>query len=194
MEGENVTLIVLALVVVAAILLVWLMMARRKSAALRDRFGEEYDRTVETRGGRAAGEADLESREARVKELDIRPLGPEERERFTAEWKDVKATFVDAPGEAISHADRLLTTVMKTRGYPMADFEHRHADLTVSHGNVAKHYLAGHEIAERHGAGEASTEDLRQGLIHYEALFDDLVNDQGDPDRPRPVSRQAQVN
>lgn len=193
MEGETQTLAIVAIVVVAALLLIWLLMQKRRSGALRDKFGEEYDRTVHERGGRGKAEADLIEREKRVKELDIRPLGPEERKRFTGEWQEAKALFVDNPNEAISRSDRLLANVMKTRGYPMSDFEHRHADLTVEHGDVARHYLSGHEIADRATRGEASTEDLRQAMQHYEALFDDLVNDTADSVKARPVSRPAQA-
>ena len=96
---------------------------------------------------------------------------------FSAEWREVKAVFVDSPVEAVHHADRLLSTIMKTRGFPMADFDRRYEDLTVDHREVASHYRAGHEIAERQGRGEATTEDLRQAMKHYEALFDDLTRD-----------------
>lgn len=187
MQGDTLTFIVVAFVLIVALILVWLFMQRRKTAALRDKFGEEYDRTVHERGRRGA-EADLEEREKRVKTFDIRPLGPQERERFTGEWQEAKALFVDSPAEAVSRSDRLLAEVMKTRGYPMADFEHRHADLTVDHGEVARHYLAGHEIADRAHAGETTTEELRRAMNHYERLFDDLVNDTGDGVASRPVS------
>lgn len=191
MEGDTLTAVIIALVVIVALIFVWLFMQRRHSDKLRDKFGEEYDRTVHERGRREA-EADLEAREKRVKEFDIRPLGPEERERYTGEWQETKALFVDSPNEAISRSDRLLADMMKTRGYPMTDFEHRHADLSVEHGEVARHYRAGHEIAERADRGEASTEDLRQAMKHYEALFDDLVSDTGDKVKARPVSAPAE--
>lgn len=193
MEGETQTLAIVAIIVVAAVLLIWLLMQRRRSGELRDKFGEEYDRTVHERGGRGKAEADLVEREKRVKKLDIRPLGPEERKRFTGEWQEAKALFVDSPTEAIGRSDRLLTTVMTTRGYPMTDFEHRHADLSVEHGDVARHYRSGHDIAERAQRGEASTEDLRQAMQHYEALFDNLVSDTSDTVETRPVSRPAQA-
>lgn len=190
---ETETLAIVAIVIVAALLLIWLLMQRRHSGQLRDKFGEEYDRTIEARGGRAEAEADLAEREKRVKKLDIRPLGPEERERFTGEWQEAKALFVDSPSEAIGRSDRLLTTVMTTRGYPMTDFEHRHADLSVEHGDVAQHYRSGHEIADRAQQGEASTEDLRQAMQHYETLFDNLVSDTSDTAKTRPISRPAQA-
>lgn len=192
MESDTLTFIVVAFVVVVALILFWLYLQRRRSAALRDRFGEEYDRTIDTRGGRAKAEADLEAREKRVKAFDIRPLGPDERERFTGEWREAKALFVDSPAEAVIRSDRILADMMKTRGYPMTDFEHRHADLTVDHGDVATHYLAGHEIADRAGKDETTTEELRRAMNHYERLFDHLVSDTGDGVASRPVSAPAE--
>ena len=196
MQGQNLTIVIIVAVVVLLLVLGWLAMRKRRTDTLREHFGDEYDRTVETRGGRSAAEAELLEREKRVKSFDIRPLGPAEREEFREEWVSTKALFVDSPIEAVIRADRLLTTVMKTRGYPMADFEARHANLTVDHGEVARHYLAGHEIAERSTRGEASTEDLRQAMRHYETLFDELVNETGagaNPDGPRSVSAPAQA-
>ncbi len=191
MEGENLTILIVAIAAIVALIFIWLFLQRRKTEGLRNKFGEEYDRTIEARGGKAKAEADLAEREKRVKTFDIRPLGPQERERFTGDWHESKALFVDSPGEAISRSDRLLSEVMKVRGYPMGDFEHRHADLTVEHGDVATHYLAGHEIADRSGKGEATTEELRQAMNHYERLFDTLVNETDDSVKARPVSAPA---
>jgi hypothetical protein len=175
-------------VVIVIALILYFAFRRRRSTALREHFGEEYDRTVETAGGRGKAEAALEERERRVAELDIRPLRPQERAEFTGEWQEVKALFVESPVEAVHHADRLLANVMKTRGFPMADFDRRYEDLTVDHAEVARHYREGHEITARHNRGEASTEDLRQAMIHFEALFDELVNDTGDESSARPVA------
>ena len=119
--------------------------------------------------------------------LDIRPLDERQRVEFSREWRDVKAVFVDSPVEAVHHADRLLGTIMTARGYPMADFDRRYEDLTVDHGEVARHYREGHDIVLRHGRGQASTEDLRQAMIHFEALFDDLVNEVPEDSEARPV-------
>ena len=172
-------------VVIVAALIAYFALRNRRTAALRDHFGEEYDRTVEQAGGRAKAETALKDREERVAKLDIRPLTAEERDGFSREWRDVKALFVNSPVEAVHHADRLLTNVMKARGYPMADFDRRYEDLTVDHGEVARHYREGHEITVRHQQGQASTEDLRQAMIHFEALFDDLVNEvSGEPENP----------
>lgn len=177
MEGVN-PIIWVAIAAVAIIaLLVWYLSARRRTAHLRDTFGDEYDRTVETVGSAGKAEAALAERERRVAALDIRALTTTERDAFAHDWNEAKTVFVDSPPEAVLRADRLLAKVMKTKGYPMADFDRRHEDLTVEHGDVARHYLAGHEIAERHSRGDASTEDLRQAMMHYEALFDRLVAD-----------------
>ena len=180
MEGQEVTIAIVLIVVVVGALLAWLFVQRKRTQELRDRFGEEYDRTVDARGGRRDAEADLIEREERVKKLDIRPLTRAEHDRYAAEWKDTKALFVDSPVEAVAKADRLLTDIMNTRGYPMADFDKRHADLTVDHGDVAKHYLTGHEIADR--SSEATTEELRRAINHYEALFGEMTSDVADRD------------
>ncbi len=191
MEGDNTTILIIAGVVLVLLLLGWLFARRRRTDTLREHFGDEYQRTVETQGGRAKAEAELLEREKRAKKLEIRPLTPDENERFTNDWQASKALFVDSPAEAIGRSDRLLADLMKTRGYPMGDFDARHANLTVDHGDVAKHYLAGHEVAERAKTGEASTEELRQAMQHYEALFTDLVSDVKPNDDPQPASSPA---
>ncbi|EDL49560.1 hypothetical protein [Erythrobacter sp. SD-21] len=180
MEGQEVTFAIVLIVVVVGALLAWLFVQRKHTQELRDKFGDEYDRTVDARGGRRDAEADLVEREERVKKLDIRPLTRDEQDRYAADWKDTKALFVDSPVEAVAKADRLLTDIMNTRGYPVADFEKRHADLTVDHGDVARHYLTGHEIADR--SSEATTEELRRAINHYEALFGEMTSDIADRD------------
>jgi hypothetical protein len=135
---------------------------KRRSDHLRDRFGDEYDRTVDSVGGRSDAERNLEERQKRVAEFDIRPLTVAERDRFAAEWKDVKALFVDSPAEAVLRGDRLLANMMDTRGYPMGDFDRRYEDLTVDHGTVARHYRDGHDIAVR--LDELSRDSLWPGL------------------------------
>jgi hypothetical protein len=188
MSGQETTLVIVIAAAVVVLLLVWLFMRRHRTQALRNAFGEEYDRTVEVRGKRSDAESDLIERRQRVAKLKIRPLTAAERDRYTADWTETKALFVDSPVEAVSRADRLLTDVMNTRGYPMADFEHRHADLTVDHGEVAKHYLAGHEIAAR--SSDATTEELRRAINHYEALFADMTSEVAEVDvEDRTVAR-----
>lgn len=192
MEADQTAVIaILALIVIAALLL-WFLYRARRTAALRDRFGkDEYDRTRAKLGGRGKAEEALREREKRVAALELRPLGPAERERFTEEWHGAKAAFVDDPAAAVLGADRAIGGVMGARGYPVDDFDARYESLTVDHGEVARHYRAGHDIAEKQKSGRATTEDLRQAMIHYEALFEELVNEQ--PERPEgAVTRQAQ--
>lgn len=169
-------LIVVAVVVVAAILLAaFIWSRRRRSEHLKDQFGPEYERAVKAKGDRAKAEAELAEREKRVQKLNIRPLDPGERREFIDRWTQVQARFVDDPARAVAFADALLGDVMKTRGYPVSDFEQRAGDVSVDHPVVVEHYHKAHEIAVRHERGDASTEDLRQAMIHYRALFDNLV-------------------
>jgi len=186
---QDTSLWMLVGIVAALGLVLWLIGRRRNTAVLREHFGDEYDRTVEARGGVGKAERDLEEREARVRKLDIRPLAPRQRSEFIDEWREVKSLFVDSPVEAVHHGDRLLARIMTARGYPVADFDRRYEDLTVDHGEVARHYRDGHEIVMRDARGEASTEDLRQAMIHFEALFDDLVNEVTGIDNTRPMTR-----
>ena len=167
-------LIVLAVVVVVAIGAL-ILLRRRRSEHLQSRFGPEYERELEAKGSKAKAEADLLEREKRVEKLDIRPLDPAARDDFSERWTEVQARFVDDPPSAVASADALLGEVMKARGYPVSDFDQRAGDISVDHPDVVEQYRAGHAIAERHSRGEAETEDLRQAMIHYRALFDDLV-------------------
>ena len=184
------TLVMAGLIVLVLLIAGWLLTQRRRTAHLRDQFGTEYDRVVEDHGSARKAEADLEAREKRIAELTIRPLTPAEHDRFAGEWTEAKALFVDDPVKAVDKSDYLITEVMKVRGYPMTDFKHRHADLTVEHGDVAKRYLAGHELSERADTGEATTEDLRLAMTHFEALFDRLVADI-DPGQRERVREEA---
>jgi hypothetical protein len=176
---DRTTLIIIAIVIVVAVIGVTalLMRGRRTTQRLSDRFGPEYDRTLEESGRRAKAEAELHDREKRVEALAIRPLAPADRERYIDAWAKVQAEFVDNPATAVAHADQLLGEVMATRGYPVGDFEQRAADISVDHPVVVQNYRAGHEIALRHASGETSTEDLRQAMIHYRALFDELAGE-----------------
>ncbi|HLO19869.1 MAG TPA: hypothetical protein VK192_05190 [Sphingomicrobium sp.] len=168
--------IILGIIIVALLAIVAILWSRRaRSEHLRDRFGPEYDRAVEARGDRAKAEADLAAREKRVGKLDIRPLEPAERREFTERWTDVQARFVDDPARAVAFADALVGDVMKARGYPVSDFDQRAGDISVDHPVVVEHYHEAHDIALRHERGDASTEDLRQAMVHYRALFDNLV-------------------
>jgi len=167
-----VVIVVAAIIIIAAIVFVT---NKRRSDELRERFGPEYDRAVQELGGRRAAEPELESRVKRVEKLDIRPLKPADRMRFEQTWRATQAHFVDDPTAAVGEADRLVGDVMAARGYPVGDFEQRAADVSVDHPEVVEHYRAAHGIAVRQRQGQANTEDLRQALVDYRALFDDLL-------------------
>ncbi|HTM23682.1 MAG TPA: hypothetical protein VL225_00730 [Vicinamibacterales bacterium] len=174
----NTTLMmVAAVVVIVALAIAWLLTQRRRREHLRERFGPEYDRTVQAVGTTGRAEAVLEEREKRVATYRIRPLTEDERRRFSDAWQRIQAKFVDDPATAVTEADRLVNDVMTARGYPMADFDRRVDDLTVEHAAVVGHYRAAREIAERHARRAASTEDLRQALVHYRGLFADLLGE-----------------
>jgi hypothetical protein len=167
----------LAVVVVAALvaIAVWLLMRRRKTAALRARFGPEYDRLLQSTKTPSEAERELLERERRVQSFSLRPLSREEADQYTQSWRTVQARFVDEPGAAVNDADRLIEDAMRARGYPVEDTAHRLDDLSVEHAAVVNHYRSGREIIVRHGRGEASTEDLRKAMVHFRALFDELV-------------------
>jgi hypothetical protein len=164
-------LVVLALLALSG----WLLYQRQRTRNLQSTFGPEYERTVEGTGSRRKAEAELEERKQRVEALEIRPLPDEDRDRYAARWRQVQAEFVDEPQGAVEQADRLIGDVMEARGYPVADFEQRVADISVEHAAVVDHYRTAHEIASRGADGEADTEALREAMVHYRALFDDLL-------------------
>lgn len=161
--------------------IVALIVQNRRRANLRAKFGPEYARTVEEVGSSRKAEAELQEREKRVAAFSIRPLSPQQMDMFTDGWMRVQTQFVDDPQGAVSRADVLLTEVMEARGYPIVDFERRSADLSVDHPEVVQNYRSAHDIAIRHARGEADTEDLRQAMIHYRALFEELVHEPGEP-------------
>jgi len=170
-------IIAVAVLLVAGIAIVF-SIRKRKTERLRTQFGgAEYNRAVKEGGSRQKAEAVLDKRADRVESFHIQPLGPGDRTRFVESWRRVQARFVDGPGGALTEADQLLRDVMSTRGYPVSDFEQRAADISVDHPLVLEHYRSAHEIAVRQTQGEASTEDLRQAMIHYRALFEELVGE-----------------
>lgn len=166
-------IIVIAVIVVAAVAIV--LYFNNRSRRLRSKFGPEYSRAVEETGSKYRAESRLEKLERRVEKFSIRPLGLQEANRFRESWRAIQSGFVDNPKVALTNADQLLGEVMLARGYPMADFEERAAEISVNHAAVVDHYRAGHDIAIRHAQGRATTEDMRQAMIHYRALFDDLL-------------------
>lgn len=177
MNTETAVVVIVALLVVGAVV-AFLWKQQRRTHDLRDRFGPEYDRAIDERGGRSKAEAELRRRERRVERLSIRPLPPDRRARFTEEWNEQQARFVDEPKRAVVEADHLIEDVMKERGYPVSEFEQRAADISVDHPRVVDNYRTAHEIVLRHEHGQANTEDLRRAMICYRDLFRELVEDE----------------
>jgi hypothetical protein len=153
----------------------WLYVRKRRgtTAGLRQKFGPEYDRAILTHGSQA--EAKLADREKRIDKLNIRDLDAMEHQRYSKQWEAVQSRFVDSPKGAVAEADDLVSSVMKVRGYPLADFDQRAADISVDHPRVVENYRSAHEIALRAGKEGATTEELRTAMIHYRSLFEELV-------------------
>ena len=171
----NTTYIIIAVVVVLVIVSLILapVFARRKR--FQNKFGPEYDHAVQTMGNEKKAQIELDARKKHVDTLNIRPLSISERERFLADWAAIQAKFVDQPGQATVEADHLIMEVMKIRDYPVSDFEQRAADISVNYPALVSNYRAAREIAIKNELRQASTEELRQALIYYRALFDELL-------------------
>jgi hypothetical protein len=151
---------------------------RKTTAGFRNRFGPEYDRAVLEHGSEHKAEAKLAARETRVENLKIRALTVAERGRYSADWQSVQSRFVDHPKGAVTEADELVSSLMQARGYPVADFDQRAADISVDHPRLVENFRSAHGVAVRIGRDEASTEDLRTAMIQYRSLFDELVQEQ----------------
>ncbi|HET7354528.1 MAG TPA: hypothetical protein VFJ11_10845 [Gaiellaceae bacterium] len=167
-------LIALAVVAVIAVV-VWQALARRRTGRLQQQFGPEYERALGTTDSKQEAEAELQAREERRRQLEIRPLPQASRDRYLQNWQSVQAQFVDDPRGAVASADSLIQSVMAERGYPIEDFDQRAADISVDHPQVVENYRQGHRLAQASAEGSDSTEDLRQAMRHYRALFDELV-------------------
>jgi FtsZ-interacting cell division protein ZipA len=177
---QNRMMVVIAVVVIAVIVvavIAFLASRKRRSRQLRERFGPEYDRVVRQEGDPRKAEGVLEFRQKRREKFHIRPLSGSDRSSFAVRWNEVQARFVDDPRGAVTVADSLVTDVMQLRGYPIGEFEQRAADLSVDYPLIVDNYRAAHDIALRHSAGKASTEDLRQAMVHYRALFQELLEE-----------------
>lgn len=170
------TMIVVAIAIVAVAVAMWLVWQRQRRSRLRDRFGAEYHREVERQGNLSRAEATLAAREKRVARLHIKPLLADDAARFSQQWRAIQTRFVDDPRGAVTEADKVVAEVMLARGYPIGDFEQQVADISVDHPDVVMNYRAAREIADEHARGRASTEDLRQAMVHYRALFRDLLD------------------
>ena len=186
MSNAEIAVIVVVIIIAAAAVACYAIQQQR-SRKLRAQFGPEYDRAVRVAGNRRRAEQELLTRQRRMESIPIRTLSPQESDRFAGQWREIQTRFVDDPAGSTREADRLVSELMQTRGYPTTDFEHKVADLSVEHPTVIRNYRAARSIALRLDEGKASTEDLRQALVHYRELFDDLLEVQ--PVEPRRVQR-----
>jgi hypothetical protein len=170
------TWIILAAVAALGLVAIGAWFYRRKqSHRLKEHFGPEYDRTVNELGGRTKGESELKAREKRVERLEILPLAPSEAARFTEAWRALQSRFVDNPKGVVVQAEQVVRELMEKRGYPMGDFERRAGDISVDHPDVVANYRSAQAIALREQKGTADTEELRKAVVHYRALFDELL-------------------
>jgi hypothetical protein len=173
---DHSVLIALIVIIAAVLIAAAIIVSRRKrSEHLREKFGPEYDRTIQQQGDARHAETVLLDREKRVKKFSLRPLPSADRERYAAEWAAVQRRFVDNPSGAVTEADKLVTQVMEARGYPTGDFEQRAADLSVEYPVFVQNYRAAREITLRHSKGQSSTEDLRRAMVYFRSLFDELL-------------------
>lgn len=185
--------VVIAIVVVGVIALVVVGAGKRRSAMLRNRFGPEYDRVLENSDSRRDAEADLRAREKQRAQFEVKPLPEDTRLRFAGEWRDVQELFVDQPAEATTAADVLVTDVMEARGYPMMDFDAQAELVSVDHPHTVENYRFAHAVRQRSETQQATTEDLREALLRYRSLFDELLGAENDsatdtiPDQVHPV-------
>lgn len=184
--------IVIAAAVVAVVVLVAAasFVGRRRRGHLKERFGPEYDRAVDSADRRRQAERELRDLEERHDRLDLRPLEPAARERYEQRWATLQSEFVDRPQVAVADADSLISGVMRDRGYPVEDFDSNRELLSVEHGRVIDEYRKGHDLYMLTVQGRASTEDLRQAVVSYRALFEALLHDD---DAPRAEERPTEV-
>ena len=169
------TAVIIIAVVIVAVIAAWFLFRQRRSKNLRSQFGSEYENAVHKFGSSPKAENALVARQRRIDGLHIHSLPPDERDRFANHWHELQSRFVDDPAGSIEKADQLVCDVMSARGYPMSEFEVRAEDLSVDHPQVVRNYRAAHAITVRREGGETSTEDLRQALVYYRDLFDELL-------------------
>lgn len=186
--------IAIGLVAVLAVV-VWQALARRRTRRLQQQFGPEYDRTLGTAESKRDAEAELQAREERRQQLEIRPLSQAAHDRYLQSWQSVQGQFVDDPRGAVTSADSLIQSVMAERGYPVDDFEQRADNISVDHPQVVENYRHGHRLAQASANGSSdATENLRQAMRHYRALFDELLEPAADqPTRREQLDQQEDV-
>jgi FtsZ-interacting cell division protein ZipA len=176
-QNQAVILVVVVVTIVALAAVLFVASRKRRSMKLQQRFGPEYDRVLKQEGDARKAEGVLEFREKRREKFRLKPLSAADRTSFGVRWKEVQSRFVDDPRGAVTVADSLVTDVMQNRGYPIGEFEQRAADISVDYPVVVENYRAAHQIAVRHSSGQASTEDLRQAMVHYRTLFQELLGE-----------------
>jgi hypothetical protein len=175
MDTKTIVAIVIVVIVVVMAVIVFALERKRRSQRLREHFGPEYDRLLREQGDPRKTEAVLADREKRVEKFSVRALSREDKLRYADEWANVQKQFVDDPAMAVNEADNLVTVVMSARGYPMSNFEQRSADISVHYPRVVQNYRAARVISLRNATGQATTEELRQALVYYRSLFDELL-------------------
>ncbi len=168
-------LLIIAVAIIGVAVVAWTIMRTKRSEALKHRFGDEYERAIRAAGNKTSAEAELLARTKRVEKLDIHPLSAGDRDRFADRWRHAQASFVDNPAGAVAEADALVDEIMRARGYPVADFERRAADISVDHPRVVQNYRDARAIAMSAQRGTARTEDLRRATLFYRELFEDLL-------------------
>jgi hypothetical protein len=186
---QNTMIIIVAIVVALVAIVMWFVWQRQRSSRLQGRFGDEYRREIDRQGSLSKAEATLAAREKRVARMQIKPLMADDAARFADAWRRIQTKFVDDPEAAVTEADKVVGDVMLARGYPIGDFEQQVADISVDHPDVVMNYRAAREIADEHARGHASTEDLRQAMVHYRALFRDLLESPSTPSA-RDITRE----
>ncbi|MEU5548929.1 MULTISPECIES: hypothetical protein [unclassified Micromonospora] len=191
MSPTQIVVTVLVILVVAAVAAAVVVAGRRRS--LRQRFGPEYDHVVAERDSRSDAERELRDRERRHADLELVPLDPESRARYAAAWEELQVRFIDSPAETVGQADELVTRLVAERGYPTGDFSDQLAHLSVEHARTLGHYRDAHEIHLRNSRGEAGTEDLRQAVVHYRALFADLLGEEPVASTTTPEQRHPEA-
>jgi hypothetical protein len=190
----NTVIFAILLIAIVVAVVAWVIVQRKRSLHLRRRFGPEYDLTVSEFHNQSRAEAELLKREQRVARLTIVPLTAADAFRFSQAWNTLQGRFIDSPKGVVAEADRLVRELMAKRGYPMADFEHMAADISVDHPRVVAAYRAAQQIAARDARGEADTEELRKSVIYYRALFDELLGAAPDKVATLPSARGVPVH
>jgi hypothetical protein len=182
---------VAVIAVVLAVIVVRSVSRRKRTERLKSHFGPEYERAVGEAGDQGAAEKELVARERKRQKLDIVALAPESRAKYAEHWRSVQTAFVDNPSRAVGDADRLVTQVMRERGYPIDDFDQRAADISVDHPTVVQHYRAAHVLHLAQEQGDIGTEAQREAFVHYRALFEKLLETDLETDKDKPKEARA---